>query len=112
MVRKLSTGFGHSIGTENPIPEKMDYSKVSTCVPVMNEVQFLFPPKPCEPQKPRPFDVVLLIEKDVRVKRDRARSYQNHEEIGRQQEISAPSDYKHRNEKERRVVAFPSEIRA
>src|SRR5260370_19345511 len=58
-----------SIGTENPIPEEMDYREIAVRVPVMNEVQFLFPPEPCKPLKPRSLYVVFLVEKDVRVKR-------------------------------------------
>jgi len=42
-----------SIGTENPIPEKMDHSKITVCVPVMNEVQLLFASEPCKLLKPR-----------------------------------------------------------
>src|SRR5881392_2131965 len=47
-----------SIGTENPIPEEMDHREIAVRVPVMNEVQFLFPSEPCnlshasEPGKP------------------------------------------------------------
>ena len=58
-----------SIGTENPIPEEMDHREIAVRVPVMNEVQFLFPSEPCKPLKPRSLYVVFLIEKDVRVER-------------------------------------------
>jgi hypothetical protein len=62
-----------SIGTENPIPEEMDHREIAVRVPVMNEVQFLFPSEPCKPLKPRSLYVVFLIEKDVRVERRRTR---------------------------------------
>src|SRR6202162_5750552 len=42
-----------SIGTENPIPEEMDHSEIAVRVPVMNEVQLLFPPEPRKPLKSR-----------------------------------------------------------
>jgi|HubBroStandDraft_4_1064222.scaffolds.fasta_scaffold138164_2 hypothetical protein len=42
-----------SIGTENPIPEKMDYRKITVRVPVMNKVQLLFASEPCKLLKPR-----------------------------------------------------------
>src|SRR5260370_18778945 len=57
-----------SIGTENPIPEEMDYREIAVRVPVMNEVQFLFPPEQCKPLKPRSLYGAFLVEKDVRVK--------------------------------------------
>jgi hypothetical protein len=42
-----------SIGTENPIPEKMDHRKITVRVPVMNKVQLLFASEPCKLLKPR-----------------------------------------------------------
>src|SRR6516162_7652726 len=62
-----------SIGTENPIPEEMNHREIAVRVPVMNEMQFLFPSEPCKSLKPRSLYVVFLIEKDVRVKRRRTR---------------------------------------
>jgi hypothetical protein len=56
-----------SIGAENPIPEEMDHREIAVRVPVMNEVQFLFPSEPCKPLQPRSLYVVFLVEKDVRV---------------------------------------------
>ena len=44
-------GIRRSVGTENPIPEEMDHCVVAVRVPVMNEVQFLFPSEPCKPLK-------------------------------------------------------------
>ena len=41
-----------SIGTENPIPEKMDHRKITVRMPVMNKVQLLFASKPCKLLKP------------------------------------------------------------
>ena len=61
------------IGAENPIPEEMDHREIAVRMPVMNEVQFLFPSEPCKSLKPRSHYVVFLIEKDVRVKRRRSR---------------------------------------
>ena len=40
------SGVRPSIGTENPIPEKMDHRKITVRVPVMNEVQLLFTSEP------------------------------------------------------------------
>jgi len=59
----------------------MDHREIAVRVPVMNEVQFLFPSEPCEPLKPRSLYVVFLVEKDVRVKRRRTCGYLNYEEI-------------------------------
>ena len=70
-----------SIGTENPIPEEMDHREIAVCVPMMNEVQFLFPSEPCKPLKPRSVYVVFLVEEDVRVERHRTCDYLNDEEI-------------------------------
>src|SRR5712691_10758736 len=62
-----------SIGTENPIPEEMDHREIAVRVPVMNEMQFLFPSEPCKSLKPRSLYVVFLVEIDMRVERRRAR---------------------------------------
>jgi len=70
-----------SIGAENPIPEEMDHREIAVRVPVMNEVQFLFPSEPCKPLKPRSVYVVFLVEEDVRVERHRTCDYLSHEEI-------------------------------
>jgi hypothetical protein len=42
------TGIRPSIGTENPIPEKMDHRIITVRVPVMNKVQLLLVPEPCK----------------------------------------------------------------
>jgi hypothetical protein len=70
-----------SISTEDFIPEEMDNRKIAVRVPMMNEVQFLFPSEPCKPLKPRSLYVVFLVEEDVRVERCRTCDYLNHEEI-------------------------------
>jgi hypothetical protein len=74
-----------SVGTENPIPEEKDHCEIAVRVPMMNEVQFLFPSKPCKPLKPRSVYVVFLVEEDGRVERHRACDYLSHEEIDWQQ---------------------------
>jgi hypothetical protein len=70
-----------SIGTEHPVPKEMDHREIAVRVPVMNEVQLLFPSEPCKPLKSRSLHVVFLVEKDVRVERRRTSNYLNHEEI-------------------------------
>jgi hypothetical protein len=42
-IRRSLTSIRPSISTENPIPEEMDHREIAVRVPVMNEVQFLFP---------------------------------------------------------------------
>ena len=59
----------------------MDHREIAVRVPVMNEVQYLFPSEPYKPPQPRSLYVVLLIEEDVRVERRRACDYLNHEEV-------------------------------
>src|SRR5262249_57550060 len=54
-----------SIGTENPIPEEMDHREIAVRVPVMNEMQFLFPSEPCKSLKPRSLYVVFLVELSI-----------------------------------------------
>jgi len=51
----------------------MDHREIAVRVPVMNEMQFLFPSEPCKSLKPGSLYVVFFIEKDVRVKRRRTR---------------------------------------
>src|SRR5215468_5381747 len=70
-----------SIGTKNPIPEEMDHREIAVRMPVMNEVQLLFPSEPRKPLKSRSLYVVFLVKKDVRVERPRASNSLNHEEI-------------------------------
>ena len=99
-----------SIGTENPIPEEMDHREIAVRVPVMNEMQFLFPPEPCKPMQPRTLYVVFLVERDVREERHRACDYLNHKEIDRQYEVCTRSYQKHGNEEEGRIVALVTEV--
>jgi hypothetical protein len=110
-IRLSLSSVRPSIGTENPIPEKMDHRKIAVRVPVMNEVQLLFPSEPCKPLKPRSLYVVFLVEKDVRVKRRRACDYLYHEEIEWQYKVCTGSHQKHRNEEEGRIVAVVTEVR-
>jgi hypothetical protein len=110
-VRLSLSSIRPSIGTENPIPEEMDHREIAVRVPMMNEVQFLFPPEPCKPLKSRSLYVVFLVEKDVRVERRRTRDYLNHEEIEWQYEVCTRSYQKHRNEEEGRIVAVVTEVR-
>jgi hypothetical protein len=77
----LCTRIRHSIGTENLVPEEVNYSKIAIRVTVMNKVQFLLASEPREPLKPRPLYVIFLVEKDMRVKRCRAYDYRDHEKI-------------------------------
>src|SRR5262249_37485 len=100
-----------SIGTENPIPEEMDHREIAVRVPMMNEMQFLFPSEPCKSLKPRSLYVVFLIEKDVPVERRPTPDYLSHEEIEWKHEVCTRSYQKHRNEEEGRVVAFVTEVR-
>jgi len=88
----------------------MDHREIAVRVPVMNEMQFLFPSEPCKSLKPRSLYVVFLVEKDVRVKRRRTYNYLNHEEIDWQQEVCTRSHQKHRDEEEGRIVAFVTEV--
>ena len=101
-----------SIGTENPIPEEMDHREIAVRVPVMNEVQFLFASEPCKPLHPRSLYVVFLVEKDVRVKRQRTCDHLNREEIDWQYKVCTRSYQKHRDEEEGRIVAFVTEVRS
>jgi hypothetical protein len=88
----------------------MDHREIAVRVPVMNEVQLLFPLEPCKPLKSRSLYVVFLVEKDMRVERRRTCDCLNHEEIDWQYEICTRSYQKHRNEEEGRVVAFVTEV--
>jgi hypothetical protein len=89
----------------------MDHRVIAIRVPVMNEVQFLFPSEPCKPLKSRSLHVIFLVEKDVPVKRHCACDNQNDEKIRWQDDVCQRSDDKHRNEEEGRIVAFFSEVR-
>lgn len=63
----LILSFRPSIGTENPVPKKVDYREISIRVAVMYKVKLLLASEPRKPMKPRSVNVVFLIEKDVRV---------------------------------------------
>jgi hypothetical protein len=89
----------------------MDHREIAVCVPVMDEVQFLFASEPCKPLKSRSLYVVLLVEKDVRIKRRRTCDHLNYEEINGQYEVCTCCYQKHRNEEEGRIVAFVTEVR-
>jgi hypothetical protein len=47
----LYTGIRPSIGTENLIPEEVNYTKITIRVTVMNKVQFLMASEPHKPLK-------------------------------------------------------------
>jgi hypothetical protein len=89
----------------------MDHREIAVRVPVMNEVQFLFASEPCKPLHPRSLYVVFLVEKDVRVKRQRTCDHLNREEIDWQYKVCTRSYQKHRDEEEGRIVAFVTEVR-
>src|SRR5215470_8980662 len=72
-IRLSLSSIRPSIGTKNLIPEEMDHREIAVRVPVMNEMQFLFPSEPCKSLKPRSLYVVFLVEIDMRVERCRAR---------------------------------------
>src|SRR5258708_12207856 len=75
------------------------------------EGKFLQPPEPCKPPKPRSFDVVFPVEKDMRVEGRRTGDDLNHEEINRQDEVGTRSYQTHGNEEEGRIVAFVAKVR-
>jgi hypothetical protein len=68
----LCTRIRHSIGTENLVPEEVNYTKIAIRVTMMNKVQFLLASEPRKPLKLRSLYVIFLVEKDMRVKRRRA----------------------------------------
>ena len=73
----LCTRIRHSVGTENLVPEEVNYTKIAIRVTVMNKVQFLLASEPRKPLKPRSLYVIFLVEKDMRVKRRRACDYRD-----------------------------------
>ena len=90
--------------------EEMDHREIAVRVPMMNEMQFLFPSEPCKSLKPRSRHVVFLVEKDVRIKRCGASDYYRHKKTERQQEINASADEKQRDKEKRCVVALVTEV--
>ena len=48
----LCSGIRPSIGTEDLVPEEVNYTKIAIRVPVMNKVQLLLASKPRKPLKP------------------------------------------------------------
>ena len=70
-----------SIGTENLVPEEVNYTKIAIRVTVMNKVQFLLASEPRKPLKPRSLYVIFLVEKDMGVKRRRTRDCRDHKKI-------------------------------
>ena len=64
----LCASIRPSIGTENLIPEEVNYTEITIRVTVMNKVQFLPASEPRKPLKPRSLQVIFLVEKDVRIK--------------------------------------------
>jgi len=77
----LGTGIRPSVGTENLIPEEVNYTKITIRVTMMNKVQFLLASEPRKPLKPRSLYVIFLVEKNVRVKRRRTCNYHHHKKI-------------------------------
>ena len=77
----LCTSIRPSIGTENLVPEEVNYTKIAIRVTVMNKVQFLLASEPRKPLKPRSLYVIFLVEKDVRVKRRRTCDYHHYKKI-------------------------------
>src|SRR5436190_20920614 len=110
-IRLSLSSIRPSISTEDPIPEEMDHREIAVRVPVMNEVQLLFPSEPCKPLQPRSLYVVFPVEKDVRVERRRTCDCLSHEEIDWQYEVCTRSYQKNRNEEEGRIVAFVTDVR-
>ena len=106
----LSTFIYPSIGPEDSVPIEIDDREIAVRVPVMDEVQCLLASEPCKTLKPRSLYVVLLVEKDMRIKRCRTRDHLNHEEIDWQQEIRTNSYQKHGNEEIRCIVPFLPEV--
>jgi len=77
----LCTRIRPSIGTENLIPEEVNYTKIAIRVTVMNKVQCLLASEPRKPLEPRSLYVIFLVEKDMRVKRRCACDYRHYEKI-------------------------------
>lgn len=77
----LCAGIRPPVGTQNLIPEEVNYTKITIRVTVMNKVQFLLASEPRKPLKPRSLYVIFLVEKDVRVKRRRTCDYHHYKKI-------------------------------
>ena len=80
----LCTPTRHSIGTENLVPEEVNYTKIAIRVIVMNKVQFLLASGPSKPLKPRSLYMIFPVKNNMRVKRRRACDYRHHKKIQRQ----------------------------
>ena len=59
----LCTRIRPSIGTENLIPEEVNYAEIAIRVTVMNKVQFLLASEPRKPLKPRSLYVIFPVKK-------------------------------------------------
>jgi hypothetical protein len=77
----LCSHIRSSIGTENLIPEKVNYAKIAIRMTVMNKVQFLLASEPRKPLKPRSLYVIFPVKKNMRVKRRRACDCRHHKDI-------------------------------
>ncbi len=84
---------------QQPVPEKINHCKFSVRMVMMNEMEFLHFPEPRKTLQAGPLHVIFLVEKDVRVERQRTGSNLDKEEVEQQNQIAQYSDEKNWNRK-------------
>jgi hypothetical protein len=90
----------------------VNHSEVAVCVPVMDEMQFLFLSEPRKSLKPRPLYMIFFVEKDMRVERDCTCNHHHCKKCERQYEVGASAGEKHWDKEERRIVALVTKVRS
>jgi hypothetical protein len=101
---------GPSVSSEKPVPEEIDHREIAVRVQMVDEVKLLLAPEPREACEARSFDVVFLVEIDVRVERRRAGSDHYDEQIERKNKKHPAGNEDHRDEKIGGVVSFVATI--
>jgi hypothetical protein len=72
---------GIPVGSENSVPEEVDYREIAVRVQKVDKVKLLLASEPSEACEPRSFRMVLLVQKYVYAERHRAGSGHCEEQI-------------------------------
>lgn len=88
----------------------MNHREIAARMSVVDEMLFLFAPKPSKAQKPRPRHVKFLVEKNVCIVRRRTCDHLNDEELDWQYEVCHRPHQADGYEEIGCNVAFPAEV--
>jgi hypothetical protein len=107
---ETSSGLNATVGTEKPIPEKIDHREIAVPIAVVDEMELLLSPEPGKAAKPWSRNMILVVETIMPAEWQRHYRKLNHEQVQSQEQIAQSDNQGDWHKKEQRIIIPVIEI--